>query len=216
MILKRNTFYILVFFVIGFLFCSCTFRLKGWFIVPMNKNAKQYETRYGESKNISVDKNMDIRFDLSASIINTGSYVSKSTDSIDFSLKTYIFKNQKYIPAPEVTIDEFTLIDLDKNDTLEISYIRCNYENNLHKFSEITPAFQELAREDSIRAAKESFWKQSEYPERSYELDFRTNRQLRYVKHLLLNLQFSINKKKYKIRNCKYEVKEGYRWILPH
>jgi hypothetical protein len=216
MILRKNTYYILTFVVIGFLFCNCGPKLKGWFIIPQNKNAKHYYTWYGDKKNISIDENMDIRFDVWASIINTGSYVSKSTDSIDVTLNIYIHRNQKYIPAPKVTIDEFTLIDIDKNDTLEVAYIRFNHRKNLHAFSEITPTFQEWSRNDSIEAAKEGFWREREYFYRWYDIDIRTNRQQKDVKNLLLNFQFTINYEQYKIMNCKYKVKEKSIRILPH
>ncbi len=216
MILRKSTYHILVILVLGFLFCSCSSRLKGWFIVPINKNAKHYTTWYGDNKNISIDENMDIRFNVWASLMNTDSYVSESTDSIDVSLSIYIDRNQRYIPAPKIDVDEFTLIDIDKNDTLKVVYIRCNYRKNIYTFSELTPTFQEWERNDSIEAAKEGFWREREYFYKSYEIDIRTNKQLKDVKNLLLNLQLNINNKQYKITNCKYRIKKRSTYIFPH
>jgi hypothetical protein len=210
MILKRATYTTLTATIAGLLFYSCA-PLKGWFVDSANKSARQLT-----EENISTDKNMDIRFDVWASNINKKSYVSGPTDSIDVSLSIHVFRNQSYIFAPQLIVDELTLIDTDKNDTLQLAYIRCSYSKNLRAFSEITPAFQEWARSDSLKAAKEGFWREEGYYGRTYSLDFRMNKQLKDVKNLLLNFRLTINDRQYSFTDCRYNVKERRTWILPH
>lgn len=199
-----NRYNISAFLVIAFLFCGCA--VKGRLTVPANKNARQYT-----QENISADTNMYISFDVGVSVINTGSYVGKPTDSIDVTLGIDVLNVQKRM-IPELTVDELALIDTDRNDTLKVACIRFNYKEKPYSFSEIMPAFRAWGKSDSGKAAQG----ESVYFPRSYDLDFRMNKQQQEVKNLLLNFRFRINYEQYAIMNCRYKVKEGHRWIFPH
>jgi len=188
----------------GAFLCGCA--VKGWITVPANKNARRY-TR----ENISADDGIYVSFDIGASAINTGSYVGAPTDSIDVTLGIDVLRLQKQM-IPSLAVDELTLIDTDRGDTLQIANIRFNYRQILHSFAEIAPAFRAWGASDSIDAARGG----SIHIPRSYDLDFRMDRQQREVENLLLNFRFRINDRRYEIKDCRYRVREGRVWIAPH